>query len=289
MSNTRPDSSTLIQGLTGPAGPLVLIAGPCVLESSDLNNRIAERMKAICESLGITYVFKASFDKANRSSITSPRGPGLDEGLRLLESIKNEHDLPLCTDIHEPSQAAAVGEGVDILQIPAFLCRQTDLLVEAGRTDCLVNVKKGQFMAAIEMKNVVKKLEEAGASGIMLTERGTFFGYHRLVNDFIGVGDMMDLGCPVCFDITHSTQLPGGTGTMSGGRKERCELLARAAVAIGIPCLFMECHPDPDNAASDKNTVMPLDGMESILASLVTIRNTILGLPQLQPGDNHAD
>ena len=231
----------------GPEHPLVIIAGPCVLEETQTNETIASALVDLCGALALPLIFKASFDKANRSSITSPRGPGLDAGLEMLAAIKTRFDVPITTDIHEREQAARAGEVVDMLQVPAFLCRQTDLLLACARTGKPVNAKKGQFMAPAEMSNVIAKLREGGASDVMVTERGTFFGYHRLVNDFIGLGELMELGVPVCFDVTHSTQLPGATGTRD---RRPCPsgpaLLARAATAAGVDVLFIECHPDPD-------------------------------------------
>ncbi len=256
----------------GSREPLCLIAGPCVLESIDLCLEIGEEVGATCDSLGINFIFKASFDKANRSSVHSPRGPGIDAGLEQMATIRNRLNRPVTTDLHEQSQAAAVGDVVDIIQIPAFLCRQTDLLVAAARTGKPVNVKKGQFLSPAEMKQVVGKLGEAGCDEVVLTERGTFFGYHRLVNDFIGLGDLMELGPPVCFDVTHSTQLPGASAT-SGGRPERAPLLARAAVAAGINCIFLECHPNPEKGLSDASNMLRLKDVPALLETLVAIRN----------------
>jgi 2-dehydro-3-deoxyphosphooctonate aldolase (KDO 8-P synthase) len=269
----------------GPGHPLAIIAGPCVAESMDLCMSVAERIKRHCDKLGLSYIFKASFDKANRSSGSSPRGLGIDGTLKIFERVQHELGLPVTTDIHEPSHAAAVAGVVDLLQIPAFLCRQTDLLVAAAATGRAVNVKKGQFLSPAEMTNVVKKLVEGyvpraghGLSDkpqLMLTERGTFFGYNRLVNDFVGVGDMMDLGWPVCFDVTHSTQQPGGQGTSSGGRPERAPLLARAAVAAGVQSLFLETHPDPRNALSDAATMLSLEQAESLLNDAAALRKAV--------------
>lgn len=256
----------------GPDQPLCIIAGPCALESVDLCVRIGETVGAACADLGLPYIFKASFDKANRSSIASKRGPGIAQGLRDLSTIRRRLGVPVTTDIHAREQAALAAEHVDLLQIPAFLCRQTDLLTAAAETGKPVNVKKGQFLSPAEMKHVVRKLSEAGCTDMMLTERGTFFGYHRLVNDFIGLGDLMEIGPPVCFDATHSTQLPGATET-SGGRPERAPLLARAAVAAGVHAVFLECHPDPAAALSDASNMLPLHEVPPLLASLKGIRD----------------
>ncbi|MEX2672044.1 MAG: 3-deoxy-8-phosphooctulonate synthase [Phycisphaeraceae bacterium] len=274
---TRSETRTLHVGPVpiGPDQPLAIIAGPCVAESRDLCLTIGEAVRNRCQQLGLGYIFKASFDKANRSSITSDRGPGLDDGLRLLEEVKDALGVPVTTDVHESHQCQATATVVDLLQIPAFLCRQTDLLVAAAQTGRAVNVKKGQFLSPQEMSNVVRKLREAakpqaagGGGGIMLTERGTFFGYNRLVNDFVGVGDMIDLGQPVCFDVTHSTQQPGGAGSTSGGRPERAPLLARCAVAAGVHALFIETHPQPARAVSDAATMLPLDRTLALLDEL---------------------
>jgi 2-dehydro-3-deoxyphosphooctonate aldolase (KDO 8-P synthase) len=257
---------------SAPHDRLLVIAGPCMLDDSSVNSRIGHTLRQACAELKLPFVFKASFDKANRSSIHSLRGPGLDAGLKELERLRNELGMPVTTDIHEPAHAAPVADAVDLLQIPAFLCRQTDLLAAAGATGRPVNVKKGQFMAPEEMKNVLEKLKEAGCKNTMLTERGTFFGYHRLVTDFIGLGDMMALGAPVCFDATHSTQLPGATGKATGGRPDRCALLARAAVAAGVDAVFVECHPEPARSQSDAATIQPLDRMPALLAQLARVR-----------------
>ncbi|MBI1371139.1 MAG: 3-deoxy-8-phosphooctulonate synthase [Phycisphaera sp.] len=259
----------------GVGHPLLIIAGPCVIESLEQCVQIGEVVRDACAKHGLRYIFKASFDKANRSSISSPRGPGLEAGLRVLEEAGRELGVPVTTDLHESSQAAAVGQAVDVIQIPAFLCRQTDLLAAAAATGKPVNVKKGQFMSPDEMRNVITKLTESDAAGIMLTERGTFFGYNRLVNDFIGLGDMIDLGYPVCFDVTHSTQQPGGQGTKSGGRPDRAPLLAKAATAAGVHALFIECHPDPAHALSDGATVLPLETMDGLLGDVARLRGAI--------------
>jgi 2-dehydro-3-deoxyphosphooctonate aldolase (KDO 8-P synthase) len=251
---------------------LFLIAGPCVIESADLSLRVAAHVKAVCDRLNIRYIFKASFDKANRSSSGSFRGPGMEAGLAVLERVKREVNVPVLTDVHESDQAAPVAQVVDILQVPAFLARQTDLLLACGRTGKTINVKKGQFMSPQEMSLVVDKIRSAGNANILLTERGTFFGYNRLVNDFTGLAVMKSLGVPVVFDITHSTQQPAGLGATSGGNPQYSALLARAATAAGVDGLFLECHPDPRNAKSDPATMLSLDEVEPLLTACVKIR-----------------
>ena len=258
--------------VAGDDRPLILIGGPCVLETPDINMQIGVTLRDKCAELGIGYVFKASFDKANRSSILSPRGPGIRDGLAELARLRDELGVPITTDVHEAAQAQRVAEVVDLLQVPAFLCRQTDLLTACAATGKPVNVKKGQFVSPAEMKHVAGKLREGGCAQIMLTERGTFFGYNRLVNDFIGLGDLMQLGYPVCFDVTHSTQLPGGGDGHSSGRPDRAALLARAAVAAGVHVVFIECHPRPAEAFSDATTCQPLDQLDQLLRSLASIR-----------------
>lgn len=259
----------------GSRGPLLIIAGPCILESDAINMRIGETMRDACAKHGLSFVFKASFDKANRSSVKSARGPGLERGCDMLAKLKSALGVPVTTDIHEPQQAARAAQAVDILQIPAFLARQTDLLAAAAATGRAVNVKKGQFMAPAEMAGAIGKLRESGAKQIMLTERGTFFGYHRLVNDFAGVGDMMQMGVPVCFDVTHSTQKPG-EGETSGGNPHHAPLLARAAVAAGVDAIFLECHPDPAASLSDRSTIQLLDRMPALLGQLAEIRRVVV-------------
>lgn len=259
----------------GTYGPLLIIAGPCILESDAINMRIGETMRDACAKHGLSFVFKASFDKANRSSVKSARGPGLERGCDMLATLKSALGVPVTTDIHEPQQAARAAQAVDILQIPAFLARQTDLLAAAAETGRAVNVKKGQFMAPAEMAGAIGKLRESGAKQIMLTERGTFFGYHRLVNDFAGVGDMMQMGVPVCFDATHSTQKPG-EGETSGGNPHHAPLLARAAVAAGVDAIFLECHPDPAASLSDRSTIQLLDRMPALLGQLAEIRRVVV-------------
>ena len=253
--------------------PLFVIAGPCVIESAETCLTIGKHVKAICDRLGLGYIFKASFDKANRSSNSSFRGPGVTDGLVVLQRIKDELGVPVLTDVHETAQVPIVAKVVDVLQVPAFLARQTDLLIACGRTDRFVNVKKGQFMAPAEMGNAVEKIRAAGNSKVMLTERGTFFGYNRLVNDFTGLPQMKAFSCPVIFDITHSTQEPAGMGHQSGGNPQYSPLLARAAVAAGVDGLFLECHPDPKNAKSDAATVLPLDQVESLLTQCQQLAN----------------
>jgi 2-dehydro-3-deoxyphosphooctonate aldolase (KDO 8-P synthase) len=245
--------------------PLFVIAGPCVIESADLCLSIAARVKKICDALGLAFIFKASFDKANRSSKDTFRGPGLSEGLLVLERVKREVGVPVLTDIHEPAQAATAAKVVDVLQVPAFLARQTDLLLACGQTGRWVNVKKGQFMSPTEMGNAVEKIKSTGNSRILLTERGTFFGYNRLVNDFTGLAVMKEFSCPVVFDITHSTQQPAGMGSQSGGNPKYSPLLARAAVAAGVDGLFLECHPDPKSAKSDAATMLDMNQIEPLL------------------------
>lgn len=265
----------------GQGHPLAIIAGPCVLESLELGMTIGRTLKEHCSRLGLAYIFKASFDKANRTSIDSPRGPGIERGLGWMQSIGRELGVPLTTDIHEPSQADIAARVVDVMQIPAFLCRQTDLLVAAGKAakthGRAVNVKKGQFVSPEEMRGPVKKLAQAGCQNVMLTERGTFFGYGRLVNDLLGVAEMMEIGPPICFDCTHSTQQPGKGegGKVTGGRSDLAPMLARAATAAGVHALFMECHPDPKSALSDAATMIPLERMGAVLGDVAAIRGVL--------------
>jgi len=253
----------MLQTLT--RAPLFVIAGPCVIESYDLCMTIAAHMKKVCDSLGIAYVFKASFDKANRSAGGSFRGPGMVDGLLVLERVKKELGIPVLTDVHESEQPHEVAKVVDIVQVPAFLARQTDLLQACGKTGKIVNIKKGQFMSPQEMQLAVEKVKSTGGSQIMLTERGTFFGYNRLVNDFTSIPVMQQTGCPVVFDITHSTQQPAGLGSSSGGNPQYNSMLARAAVAAGADGLFLECHPDPKNAKSDAATMLHLSEVDALL------------------------
>jgi 2-dehydro-3-deoxyphosphooctonate aldolase (KDO 8-P synthase) len=270
--------------------PLFLIAGPCVVESEDLQLRTAERLKDIAARLDIHFIFKSSFDKANRSSDKSYRGPGIEEGLRILEKVRNSLDVPVLTDVHDIAQIAPAAEVVDVLQTPAFLARQTDFIHAVAASGKPVNIKKAQFMAPQDMRNVVDKARRAAqAAGvnhdtIMVCERGASFGYNNLVSDMRSLAIMRETGCPVVFDATHSVQLPGGQGTSSGGQREFVPVLARAAVATGIAGLFMETHPDPGTAKSDGPNAWPLDRMESLLATLVELDRLVKdrGLDELQ-------
>jgi len=253
--------------------PLVLIAGPCQIESQDHAEQTAGTIKEIADSLGIKVIYKSSFDKANRSSVNTKRGIGIDEGLKILNSIKHEFGIPILTDIHESYQAQIVADaGIDVLQIPAFLCRQTDLLLAAGATGCVVNVKKGQFLAPHDMKNVAAKIASTGNERIMLCERGYTHGYNNLVVDMRSLPTMASTGYPVVFDATHSVQQPGGLGAVSGGDREMVPYLARAAVATGcVAAVFMETHEDPDNAPSDGPNMIPLTNLKNILTDLMAI------------------
>lgn len=278
----------------GQSQPMTIIAGPCTFESLELGQEIAQLLKETCEQLGIQYVFKASFDKANRSSVDSPRGPQLARAMDWFGQIRDEFQVPVTTDIHEPAHAEQVAPVVDVLQIPAFLCRQTDLLVAASEAaskhSCAVNIKKGQFLSPIEMRGPIHKCQQAGCDNLIVTERGTFFGYHRLVTDVIGLADLVHLdpdnpeeihheapparAVPVCFDATHSAQLPGATNT-TGGRRERVADLARAATALRVHALFIECHPTPENALSDAATMLPLDHVPALLHEINAIHNAV--------------
>ena len=264
----------------GGNSPLVLIAGPCVIESEKIVRQIAEKLKRISEDLRVPFIFKASYDKANRSSIKSFRGPGLKEGLKTLQKIKTDLNIPILSDVHKEEEVLPASEVLDILQIPAFLCRQTDLLTKAALTEKPINIKKGQFMAPWDMKNVVNKLEESGNKNILLTERGVTFGYNNLVVDMRSLVLMRDYGYPVVFDSTHSLQQPGGKGTMSGGQREMIPDLARGAVAVGCDALFMETHPDPDQALSDGPNMLKLDLLPVLLEQLVTLHQIVRGKKQ---------
>lgn len=252
-----------------------LIAGPCVIESEELVMTVAGRMKEITEDLGIPYTFKASFDKANRTSINSFRGPGIDKGLEILRKVKDAFGLPICTDIHEPWHAELAAKVCDVIQIPAFLCRQTDLLVAAAKTGKCINIKKAQFLAPWDMKNCVDKIRQSGNDNVMLCERGTTFGYNTLVVDMTGLRVMKDFGVPVIFDATHSVQKPGGNGTSTGGNRQFVEYLAKAAVAVGVDGLFMETHPDPDRALSDGPNMVPLGEMRGLLEKLIKVYEAV--------------
>lgn len=252
-----------------------LIAGPCVIESEEMVLSIAKAMKEITNELGIPYTFKASFDKANRTSINGFRGPGIDEGIRILKEVKELYDLPICTDIHEPWQAEKAAEVCDILQIPAFLCRQTDLLVAAAKTGKCINIKKAQFLAPWDMKNCLDKVRESGNDNVMLCERGSTFGYNTLVVDMTGLRVMKEMGVPVIFDATHSVQKPGGNGTSTGGNRQYVEYLAKAAIAVGIDGLFMEVHPNPDQAKSDGPNMVSLGEMKELLQKLIKVYNAV--------------
>lgn len=266
----------------GDRCPLALIAGPCVIESEDFTLKMAKEIRQICDRLNVPLIFKSSFDKANRTSIDSFRGQALEEGLQVLQRVKKEIGVPVLTDIHESYQAKIVAEVVDVLQIPAFLCRQTDLLVAAAATGRAINVKKGQFLAPWDMKNVVKKLESSGAQNILLTERGSSFGYNTLVVDFRSLPQMRELGYPVVFDATHSVQMPGGQGNQSGGQRQFVPYLARAAAAIGIDALFMEVHENPDAALSDGPNMVPLAQLESLLKQILSVRNGLEVAPSVE-------
>lgn len=260
-----------VGNLTVGDGRLALIAGPCVIESLELCREVAGALSELCRQRGIPYIFKASFDKANRTAHDSFRGLGLDAGLKVLAQVREEFVVPVTTDVHESWQAEPVAQVVDLLQVPAFLCRQTDLLAACARTGKSVNVKKGQFLAPWDARNIVEKLRAFGAQGILLTERGTSFGYNTLIVDMAGLPLMRALGVPVVFDATHSVQRPGGAGKASGGDRASIAPLARAAVAVGIDALFMEVHPNPEKALSDAATQYPLDQIEPLLDELLAL------------------
>jgi 2-dehydro-3-deoxyphosphooctonate aldolase (KDO 8-P synthase) len=252
----------------GHEQPLAIMSGPCVIESEEHCLRAAETLKKIFEKRKINFIFKSSYDKANRSSLSAYRGPGLQEGLRILEKVKRECDVPIITDVHTPQEAEMAGGLCDILQIPAFLCRQTDLIVAVAKYGAVVNVKKGQFMAPWDMKNVVEKIHAMGNTHIILTDRGVTFAYNNLVSDMRAIPIMQAFGVPVCFDATHSVQLPGGLGSSSGGQREFIPILAKAAIAAGANCLFIESHPDPVNAKSDAASVLDFKELPLLLTQL---------------------
>ena len=264
------NSSALWKSLTAP-GRLILIAGPCVVEHEKLCLRVAATLKRVCARLGIVYVFKASFDKANRTSARSFRGPGLEEGLRVLALVRESVGVPVLTDVHTEEQTAAAAAVVDVLQIPAFLCRQTDLIAAAVQTGRIVNLKKGQFLSPGEMGQVVEKARSAGGKRLLVTERGTTFGYNNLVADMRAIPILRRLGCPVIFDATHSVQLPGGGGDKSSGQREFAPVLARCAVAAGANGLFIETHPDPGRALSDGPNMIPLRDIPALLTRLLKV------------------
>ena len=259
----------------GPDHPFFLIAGPCVIESEQLVIDTSGVLKEICTRLDIPLIFKSSFDKANRTSASSFRGPGMEEGLRILAEVKSQVGLPVLTDVHEDTDIAAVASVVDVMQTPAFLCRQTNFVHRVAAAGIPVNLKKGQFLSPWEMKNVVEKAKSTGNEQIMVCERGVSFGYNNLVSDMRSLAVMRETGCPVVFDATHSVQLPGGQGGTSGGQREFIPVLARAAVAVGVSGLFMETHPDPDKALSDGPNAWPLDRMQALLATLKMLDDAI--------------
>ena len=272
--NVRAEIRTDLQ--IGDNQPLTLIAGPCVIESKELVFEVAGALSEICKKLKINLVFKSSYDKANRTSNSGYRGLGLSAGLEILSAVKNEFQIAMLTDIHESHEAKEASEVVDVLQIPAYLCRQTELLKSAALTGKAVNVKKGQFLAPWDMSNVVNKLRDFGAKNIIVTERGSSFGYNALVVDYRSLPQMREFGCPIVFDVTHSVQQPGGLGSSSGGQREFAAALARAAVAVGVDGLFMEVHPDPDKALSDGPNMIPLHRVEKLLSQLLEIRQVIV-------------
>ena len=266
----------------GEREPLFLIAGPCVVESEAIVMGIAEQMKAITARLGIPYIFKASFDKANRTSSSSYRGPGIEEGLRVLEKVKRELELPVLTDVHEDTPIDEVASVVDVLQTPAFLVRQTNFMTRVARAGLPMNIKKGQFQAPWDMTHVVQKCRDAGNEHVMVCERGASFGYNTLISDMRGLAIMRETGCPVVFDATHSVQQPGGQGASSGGQSALVPVLARAAVAAGISGIFMETHPDPSQALSDGPNMWPLGRMAALLETLVALDQVVKSTPYLE-------
>lgn len=263
--------------LIGKGQKLTIMSGPCVIESEEHTLRSAEELKKIFADHPVNFIFKSSYDKANRSSYKSFRGPGMEEGLRILQKVQKEFDLPVVTDVHSPEEATAAGQVCDVIQIPAFLCRQTDLIVAAAKTGKPVNVKKGQFMAPWDMGNVVDKMRTAGNENVILTDRGVTFGYNNLVSDMRAIPIMQNFGVPVCFDATHSVQLPGGKGESSGGQREFIPVLAKSAVAAGVNCLFMEAHNDPEHAKSDAGAVLDFKDLPELLKVLVKLYEVING------------
>ena len=271
----------------GDGHPLLVIAGPCVIEDEDVTLYTAGRLKSICSGMGLSLVFKSSFDKANRTAIGSYRGPGIEKGLRILSEVKRKFDIPVISDIHSMEQVRAASQALDILQIPAFLCRQTDLIIAASETGMPVNIKKGQFLAPWDMKNLVDKFTSTGNRRLLITERGSSFGYNNLIVDYRGLPIMRSFGYPVIFDVTHSLQLPGGQGQCSGGQREFAEPLAKAAVAVGVDGLFLEVHPEPDKALCDGPNMISLDDLPRLLKAVRDIHALVTaqcsGLEQKGP------
>jgi len=259
----------------GKGNPLVLIAGPCVIENEEITFTTAQKLKEVCDRLGISLIFKSSFDKANRTSGSSFRGPGIDQGLKILSEVKKRFSIPVISDIHAVDEVRPASEVLDALQIPAFLCRQTDLIISSSRTGKPVNVKKGQFLAPWDVKHIIEKFTSTGNQNLLLTERGTSFGYNNLIVDFRGFSVIRSFGYPMLFDVTHSLQLPGGEGRSSGGQREYAPSLARAAVATGVDGLFIEVHPDPMKALSDASTMIPLNEIEGLLQQTKTLHDTV--------------
>ena len=265
--------------LIGPSAPLALISGPCVIESEEMSLQVGEFLKELCASLEINFIFKSSYDKANRLSVNSYRGPGVEKGLKILEKVKNELDVPIFTDVHTPEEATAAGEVCDVLQIPAFLCRQTDIVIAAAQTGKIINLKKGQFMAPWDMKPLIEKILSTGNDNILLTDRGTSFGYNNLVSDMRAIPIMQKMGFPVCFDGAHSVQLPGGGGTISGGQREFIPTLCKSAIAAGCNCIYIECHPDPLSAKSDPHSQYPLSELRPLLEQLKALYEVVNKIP----------
>jgi len=259
----------------GKGNPLVIIAGPCVIENEEITFTTAQKLKEVCDRLGISLIFKSSFDKANRTSGSSFRGPGIDQGLKILSEVKKRFSIPVISDIHAVDEVRPASEVLDALQIPAFLCRQTDLILSSSRTGKPVNVKKGQFLAPWDVKHIIEKFTSTGNQNLLLTERGTSFGYNNLIVDFRGFSVIRSFGYPMLFDVTHSLQLPGGEGRSSGGQREYAPSLARAAVATGVDGLFIEVHPDPMKALSDASTMIPLNEIEGLLQQTKTLHDTV--------------
>jgi 2-dehydro-3-deoxyphosphooctonate aldolase (KDO 8-P synthase) len=259
----------------GNGNPLVLIAGPCVIENEEITFTTAQKLKEVCDRLGISLIFKSSFDKANRTSGFSFRGPGIDQGLKILSEVKKKFSVPVISDIHAVNEVRPASEVLDALQIPAFLCRQTDLILSSSRTGKPVNVKKGQFLAPWDVKHIIEKFTSTGNQNLLLTERGTSFGYNNLIVDFRGFSVIRSFGYPMLFDVTHSLQLPGGEGSSSGGQREYAPSLARAAVATGVDGLFIEVHPEPMKALSDASTMIPLNEIEGLLLQTKTLHDTV--------------